>query len=229
MAGVTDDSTETRDTDPAACAGSSAPDASGAPDAEPTPRRGRPRSVASHQAVLTTVARLLDVEQVGYDALTIERIAAEAGVGKQTIYRWWSSKAAVVLEALLAGHMRLEFAPLPDTGDLRTDLHQWMDDTLELVFTEETIGMARSIMQALVTPGAADEELLATTRFWEDTPLVERLAAERAAGRLRQHAVPETMAAALTDPLLLRIVSTGRPGDSWAHSLVDTVLDSMLR
>lgn len=226
MAGVTDHSIETRDPDPAACAGSSAPDAV---DAEQARRRGRPRSVASHQAVLTTVARLLDVEQVGYDALTIERIAAEAGVGKQTIYRWWSSKAAVVLEALLAGHMRMEFAPLPDTGALRTDLHQWMDDTLELVFTEEAIGMARSIMQALVTPGAADEELLATTRFWEDTPLVERIAAERAAGRLREETVPEAMSAALTDPLLLRIVSTGRPGDSWAHSLVDTVLDSMLR
>lgn len=226
MAGVTDDSTETRDTGPAPCGGSSAPDVV---DAEQIPRRGRPRSVASQQAVLTTVARLLDDEQVGYDSLTIERIAAEAGVGKQTIYRWWSNKAAVVLEALLAGHMRLEFAPLPDTGDLRADLHRWMDHTLELVFTEEAIGMARSIMQALVTPGAADEELLATTTFWEDTPLVERLVAERAAGRLGEQAVPETMSAAMTDPLLLRIVSTGRPGDRWAHSLVDTVLDPMLR
>lgn len=223
MAGVTDETTETRDAAPAI------PEADAADAAEAAPRRGRPRSVASHQAVLTTVARLLDVEQVAYDDLTIERIAAEAGVGKQTIYRWWPNKAAVVLEALLAGHMRLEFAPLPDTGDLRADLHRWMDDTLELVFTEDSIAMARSIMQALVTPGAADEELLATTTFWQDTPLVERLVAERDAGRLAEQAVPEAMSAALTDPLLLRIISTGRPHDAWAHALVDTVLDPMLR
>lgn len=196
---------------------------------EPVPRRGRPRSVASHQAVLAGVAHLLVDEEVDYGELTIERIAAEAGVGKQTIYRWWPHKAAVVLEALLTGHMRVEFAPIPDTGDLRADLHAWMDETLATVFDESTMAMARSIMQAMVTPGAADEELLATSAMWEDTPLVERLAAERDAGRLAEGAAPETMAAALTDPLLMRLVSTGRPADWWAHSLVDTVLDPMLR
>lgn len=63
--------------------------------------RGRRRSERSHEAILAATQELL-VER-GYRQLTIEGIAARAGVGKQTIYRWWPSKAALVLEAYLTG------------------------------------------------------------------------------------------------------------------------------
>lgn len=70
------------------------PDSAGA--ARP---RGRPRSRASHHAVLRAALEIVAAE--GYGAVTMERLAARAGVGKQTLYRWWPSKAAVVLEAYL--------------------------------------------------------------------------------------------------------------------------------
>lgn len=60
-------------------------------------RPGRPRSLATQEAVLAASLQL--TQKIGYSKLTMEGIAAEAGVGKQTIYRWWPSKAAVVLEA----------------------------------------------------------------------------------------------------------------------------------
>jgi AcrR family transcriptional regulator len=63
--------------------------------------RGRRRSERSHAAIIAATQELL-VER-SYPELTIEAIAARAGVGKQTIYRWWPSKAALVLEAYLAG------------------------------------------------------------------------------------------------------------------------------
>jgi AcrR family transcriptional regulator len=63
--------------------------------------RGRRRSERSHEAILAATRELL-VER-SYRELTIEGIAARAGVGKQTIYRWWPSKAALVLEAYLTG------------------------------------------------------------------------------------------------------------------------------
>jgi AcrR family transcriptional regulator len=71
------------------------------PRVNATETRGRRRSGRSHEAIIAATQQLL-VER-GYPALTIEGIAARAGVGKQTIYRWWPSKAALVLEAYLAG------------------------------------------------------------------------------------------------------------------------------
>lgn len=61
---------------------------------------GRPRSVESQQAILNATWKLL-MEGTVRD-LSIEAIAREAGVGKTTIYRWWSSKTAVVIDAFLA-------------------------------------------------------------------------------------------------------------------------------
>jgi AcrR family transcriptional regulator len=79
---------------------------------------GRRRSASAHQAILQATVDLL--AQAGYAALTIEAIAARAGVGKKTIYRWWPSKAAVALEALTA-HANAQ-VPFVDTGSLSGDL-----------------------------------------------------------------------------------------------------------
>ncbi len=79
---------------------------------------GRRRSDQAHQAILQATREVL--EQVGYRAMTIEAIAARAGVGKKTIYRWWPSKAAVALEALTA-YARAH-TPFSDTGSLEGDL-----------------------------------------------------------------------------------------------------------
>jgi len=78
------------------------------------------RSERSRQAILGAAAEL--VAEVGFPKLTIEAIAARAGVGKQTIYRWWPSKGAVVFDAMLSGMSEDGDLSLPDTGDLAADL-----------------------------------------------------------------------------------------------------------
>ena len=66
----------------------------------------------SRQAILAAAMAL--AAEVGYSGLTIEAIAARAGVGKQTIYRWWPSKADVLLEA---GAAKADlYVPSPITG-----------------------------------------------------------------------------------------------------------------
>ena len=62
-------------------------------------RGGRPRSSLSKDAVLRATRDLL--AEVGYERLTIGAIAAKAGVGKMTIYRWWSSKSVIVADAVI--------------------------------------------------------------------------------------------------------------------------------
>lgn len=83
-------------------------------------KRGRPRSEAAREAILSAALRL-GVEQ-GLRQVTIDAIAHEAGVGKQTIYRWWSNKYDVLIEALLA--FANEVLDVPQTGDLLVDLKE---------------------------------------------------------------------------------------------------------
>ncbi|MGJ5629128.1 TetR/AcrR family transcriptional regulator [Nostoc sp. CALU 1950] len=78
---------------------------------------GRPRSVLSHQAILKATLDLL--AEVGYERMSIEAIAARAGVGKPTIYRRYSSKEELVADAIES--LREEIS-IPDTGSLWSDL-----------------------------------------------------------------------------------------------------------
>jgi AcrR family transcriptional regulator len=89
---------------------------------------GRKRSEASRAAILDAALRVL--REVGYGRLTTDAIARAAGVGKQTIYRWWSSKADVVLEAL-AEHARTVDDRL--TGSLEWDVERFMASTFRLL------------------------------------------------------------------------------------------------
>jgi AcrR family transcriptional regulator len=88
--------------------------------------RGRPRSAEADRAILTATLELL--AERGLNAMSIEEVAARAGVGKTTIYRRWPSKGLLALDAFVIS-FRAE-QPLPDTGTLRGDLlsalHAWV-------------------------------------------------------------------------------------------------------
>ena len=62
-------------------------------------------SEASRLSILDATLRLLDNDKMTVKSLSIEAIAKEAGVGKTTIYRWWPSKAAVVIDAFMENHL----------------------------------------------------------------------------------------------------------------------------
>ncbi len=83
----------------------------------PVPR-GRPRSQEADRAILTATVDLL--AERGLDGMSIEEVAARAGVGKATIYRRWPSKGLLALDAFVSSFQAQQ--PLPDTGTLRGDL-----------------------------------------------------------------------------------------------------------
>jgi AcrR family transcriptional regulator len=98
------------------------------------------RSERSRHAIYDAALEL--VSEVGYGKLTIEAIASRAGVGKQTIYRWWPSKGAVLLDAFLdLGHQASVEAgteagreiehEIPDSGDLEADLKYVVRATID--------------------------------------------------------------------------------------------------
>jgi AcrR family transcriptional regulator len=87
--------------------------------ATPAARRGRPRSEKARAAILHSAAELL-LER-GLDAVSMAAVAQHAGVSKATIYRWWSTKEALALDALYTEWAEHGSAVL-DTGSLRSDL-----------------------------------------------------------------------------------------------------------
>jgi AcrR family transcriptional regulator len=88
------------------------------------PHTGRRRNEAAREAILDTTVELL--RSGGLTALTIDAIAQAAGVGRQTIYRWWPSKGAMLAEAM--GLQAEGVVPPRDSGSFETDLTRfWLD------------------------------------------------------------------------------------------------------
>lgn len=111
---------------------------------------GRPRSEAVRAAILE--AALDELQERGYAALTVEGIAARAGAGKQTIYRWWPSKADVVLDATL--EIAAQRIRTPDTGDLEADLRSFLTETFRQHDLQPIV--AALMAQAQLDPGFAE-------------------------------------------------------------------------
>ncbi len=115
----------------------------------PDPAR---RNEQSRQAILDASIAL--ISELGYDNVSIEAIARRAGCGKQTIYRWWPSKGAVVLEA--ATRSLNPVVVFPDTGDIVADLRTQLLGILELVTTTGFGAAYRGVIAA----GQSDPDLL---------------------------------------------------------------------
>ena len=81
-------------------------------------RRGRPRSEEADRAILAAATQLL--AERGLGGMSMEEVAARAGVAKATVYRRWGSRGALALDAFLAEFSRQQ--PLPDTGTFHGDL-----------------------------------------------------------------------------------------------------------
>ncbi|MBQ0884033.1 TetR/AcrR family transcriptional regulator [Streptomyces sp. RM72] len=183
------------------------------------------RRERSRQAILAA-ARALVAEEP-YEKVTVEAIAARAGVGKQTIYRRWPSKSAVVVAALLALSEDADgqSVTLPDTGDLRADLGLVMRATVE-EFADPSFD---KLIRALNTEIANDPALAAEYREKLAGPLDEakkvRLRSAQKAGQLAPDADLDLVLEVLYAPLFLRWLHRSGPlTAAYADSLVDATL-----
>ncbi|GAA3173842.1 MULTISPECIES: TetR/AcrR family transcriptional regulator [Streptomyces] len=187
----------------------------------PSPNAAR-RSERSRRAIFDAALAL--VGEVGYPRLTIEGIAARAGVGKQTIYRWWPSKAAVLLDAFTEGAEGYGEA-LPDTGDLAADLKYVLRATCD----EFNSPAFQAPYRALAAAGAADEELSGAfvARLMEPGFAVygDRLRAAQEAGQIDPDADPRILTEMLLSPFSQRwLMRTGELTHAYTDTLVDLVL-----
>lgn len=186
----------------------------------PPPTAARPRVEGDREQEVLTAA--LDVlAEVGYDRLTMDAVAAAARASKATLYRRWSGKAALVVEALL-----LLKGPLPDadTGTLRGDLLAMFCGTGGLTDRRQT-----AVLASVVTALTRDEEFAAAfrTHVVEPKTAVVRAVFERAAarGELRPGLDVDLLASALPGVVLHREFLLGEPP---SPDLVTRVLDQIV-
>jgi AcrR family transcriptional regulator len=130
------------------------------PAADGPVARGRPRSQEADRAILTATVDLL--AERGLDGMSIEEVAARAGVGKATIYRRWPSKGLLALDAFVVSFA--EQQPLPDTGTLRSDLVAALNAWVRAV-TGTSMGR---MLTGLIAEAQHDPELRAA---WRDRVL----------------------------------------------------------
>jgi len=116
---------------------------------------GRPRSEQSRQSILDSTLKLL--KQDGFPELSIEAIAADANVGKTTVYRWWPTKAALVADAFSASaDEELRF---PNTGSVQTDMSLQMRRLIRIFRSKRG-----KVVAALLAGGQSDPELIEAFR-----------------------------------------------------------------
>jgi AcrR family transcriptional regulator len=183
-------------------------------------RPGRPREHSYDQAILNATLEILNAK--GYADLTIDGVAAKAGVGRPTIYRRWPSKPALVIAALTQSPGA---SPVPDTGRVRDDLLAFVRDQVRLMDAPGS----RRITAGLVADLVADPELAET--YLADYVGMRRLAVYEALqrgierGEVRPDADLPFVYDMLIGPLLMRSVVRGEHlGRRMADQTVDAVL-----
>jgi AcrR family transcriptional regulator len=116
------------------------------------------RSDRARTAILDATATL--ITEAGYTKLSIEAIAARAGVGKQTIYRWWPSKGAVVFDAFLKLQEDEGGTEVPTSDDLTSDIALLLRDTARGLVDPRFDGPYRALAAEIQHDPALNRELL---------------------------------------------------------------------
>jgi AcrR family transcriptional regulator len=190
-----------------------------APTAESAVPRGRPRDVRADEAILAATFRQL--VDVGYAALSIESVAAEAGVAKTTIYRRHPTKRELVIAAMRAA---TPFQPPPADLPARESLERFVRAAVQMLIDSG----AFRILGSFLIEDQRDPDLLATFRAELLTPRRAMVEAMLKRGIVRGEIRPDIDPLIVTEMVAGAVIGhhviLGQQGsDRWVGDLVDHV------
>lgn len=189
---------------------------------EDAPRRGRPRSIETTNAILESAYALMAA--TGLAATTIDAIARHSGVSKMTIYKWWPSREALLIDAFL--HHAAQMLPLPSASSgspaQRTRCHAAAyAEALQGEFGKVQLAV---ISECISKTGSAELFYARYLQFRRDA-LVEMIAAGQNDGSIVAEGPPEDLYDAIYGSLFYRYVFGIAPiTPAYARNLVDMVL-----
>jgi AcrR family transcriptional regulator len=197
-----------------------------APTEIPRPSRGgRPRDPSRDGVIRAAILRLL--ADVGYGALTMDAVAAEAGVGKATIYRRWRTKEDLVVDTI--SDLNQELATPPDTGSLEGDLRA-LTASMRAVVTGPTGAATLSLLSTMPhQPALAKAFDDGPLTIWR-TVFAEVWARAEQRGEVGRGMSGSLLAETTTALMVQRWLLTGLPVDeAFTDEMLDTVVFPLLR
>lgn len=186
---------------------------------------GRPRSEAARNAIL--IAAREELTAVGYDKLSIDRVATRAGVAKQTVYRRYPSKSELVADCLLQGFVAIPTVESTDGIDVRADIRAWVMGFVAMTHDPQAVALIRAA-------GAAAGENKDIARGFQDnvktlarTSLALRMQRAEDAGELRAGTPSSTVAEIIVGSLIYRLITHEEITDDFVDGLIATVFDGI--
>ncbi|ORV83542.1 TetR/AcrR family transcriptional regulator [Mycolicibacterium iranicum] len=181
------------------------------------PRR---RSERSRMAIVGATRKLL--MERGFDKLTIEAVAARAGVGKQTIYRWWPSRHALVADVILEDADRI-LRPVASTDDVTADVCAW---AITLA-TALTTSRGNAMLRILTIAGMEHPDTAARLQAGFSTPLHDTVRNRLAAAGFDDAAARDA-ADAIVGGIVYAVLTEGRTfAPHRAESITRTVISGI--
>lgn len=195
---------------------------SGSEEADRAPRRGRPRSIETTNAILESAYALMAA--TGLAATTIDAIARHSSVSKMTIYKWWPSREALLIDAFL--HRAAQMLPLPpaSSGSPAARARRHAAAYAEALQGEFGKVQLAVVSECISKTGSAE---LFYTRYlqFRRGALVEMIAAGQTDGSILAEGAPEDLYDAIYGSLFYRYVFGIAPiTPAYARHLVDLVL-----
>lgn len=175
----------------------------------PSKSGGRPRSETNRRMILAAVMALLEHETV--QSVTSEAIAAKAGVGKATIYRWWPSKVSVVIDAFIE-HQLLHTPMDEEIHPAEALLKHWR------MMAEQYSGGAGNVASQIIAAGQSDPAIMTEflSKFHVERAVMSRGAVERlmrVAPAIRERIEEERFMELFYSPIHTRLLLRHHPID----------------
>lgn len=182
---------------------------------------GRPRSDTARSAILKAAYEIL--REGGFAGFTVEGVAARAGSGKATIYRWWQSKGTLAIEAFLVA-LAPRLDSVPETGSALHDLRAHVQRAATIYR-----GRAGQLLRELIALGQEDSQTSRMLRTEFVAPryaeAIRILTRAQQSGEIAADVDLEVLADALWGPIFHRLLVSRMPiGRSFIDKLLDLVL-----
>jgi len=184
--------------------------------------RGRPRSETARSEILLATSTLL-LER-GFDQFTLAEVALKAGVGKQTVYRWWATKASLVAECVLEGILPVEADLVTPEDDPVAAIRTWLTVSAARLSQPQQAALFRALNAAAASDDVARAKL--TERFHE--PLTAAITAALHVGIVSGQLRADLPVSAVTDMVIgtmsYSLMRPDGPGESWVEDIMSTLM-----